>query len=212
MTIPRTKSTDHQFTAYLGYYLQFQSYLGSYKRAFDILIANIYESGAHIDTVAYPALFLARHCIELGLKANIRYFAKYSGKSDYVNGGGHNLKGLFDAFKLHVLETIEALRINHGINVEASDVKSFNELCSEVEKLKDSFHILDQSSDAFRYPIDRKKKPSFEHSDKINLLEVKELLDKSILLFVHTASVFAKYTDYADMIEKNYEDLMSEQY
>ena len=210
--IPRTKFTEHQFTAYLGHYLTFPSYLGSYKKAFDILISSIQESGSHIDTIAYPILFLARHCLELGLKTNIRYFAKYSSKIDYTNGGGHNLENLFEGFKLHVSETIKNLKLTHGIEVDNADVKSFDDLCLEVEKLKDSFHVLDQSSDAFRYPVDKKRNPSFEHGEKINLLDVNEILEKSMLLFVHTADVFAKYTDYANQIEAFYGDLMREQF
>ena len=210
--IPKNRFTEHQFTAYLGHYLKFPSYLGSYKRAFDILIEGILESQSHVDSVAYPMLFIARHCLELGLKTNIRYFAKYSGKDEYTNAGTHNLESLFDGFKLHISETISNLKTIHGIDVDKDDIKSFDKLCSEVEKLKEIFHILDEGSDAFRYPVDKKKNPSFGNGDKVNLLDLNELLDKGMLLFTHTASVFAKYTDYIDSIEQYYEDLMREQF
>ncbi|WP_207890971.1 hypothetical protein [Hymenobacter edaphi] len=210
--IPRNKNTEHQFTAFVDYHLSFPRYLGSYKRSFDILMKDVLDSGYHVDSVAYPLLFIARHCIELGLKTNIRYFAKYSGKDDFTVAGTHDLETLFRAFKMHVYESIVKLSEKHGIKVEKEDKKAFDELCLEVESLKDVFHALDKNSDAFRYPVDKQQNPSFKEGVKLNVLDVNELLEKSMILFFHTSDVFAKYTDYADMIDKMYEDTMREQY
>ena len=74
------------------------------------------------------------------------------------------------------------------------------------------FHLLDKNSDAFRYPVDKEQNPSFEKGERVNILDVAELLEKSMILFTHTADVFSKYTDYADEIEQYYEDLMREEY
>ncbi|MGG6231463.1 hypothetical protein [Tenacibaculum sp. SDUM215027] len=210
--IERNKRTEHQFNAFIDYYLSFPNYLGSYKRSFDILIKDVLVTDFHVDYIAYPILFLARHCMELGLKTNIRYFAKYSEKDDYVKAGTHDLENLFRAFKMHVDKTFETLKTKYGIEVERDDKKSFKELCEEVEKLNNTFHLLDKNSDAFRYPIDKKQNPSFKKGERINVIDIAELLEKSMTLFVHTADVFAKYTDYADEIENYYEGLMREQY
>ncbi|WP_185116315.1 hypothetical protein [Chryseobacterium arthrosphaerae] len=210
--IERNNRTEHQFNAFIDQYLSFTSYLGSYKRSFDILLNNVVNTKSHVDHIAYPMLFIARHCLELGLKANIRYFSKYSEKDDYTNAGTHDLEKLFNAFKMHVEKTIENLKSKHNIDVEDEDKKSFKQLCDEVEKLNNTLHILDKNSDAFRYPIDKKQNPSFKNNDRINLIDVAELLEKSMTLFLYTADVFAKYTDYVDGIESFYEDIMREQY
>lgn len=210
--IERNKKTENQFNAYIDYYLSFPSYLGSYKRSFDILVQNVKQTNSHVDHIAYPILFLARHCMELGLKANIRYFAEYSEKDDYTIAGTHDLEKLFQAFKMHVEKTFENLKYKYGISVEKSDKKSFRDLCDEVEKLNIIFHKLDKNSDAFRYPVDKEQNPSFSQGERINVLDVAELLEKSMTLFIHTADVFSKYTNYVDEIESYYERLMREQF
>lgn len=212
MEIERNKRTEHQFTACIDYYMTFPSYLGSYKRSFDILLKDVNETKSHVDYISYPLLFLARHCMELGLKTNIRYFSKYSGKDDFTIAGTHDLENLFRAFKLHVNETFINLKTKYNIAVEKDDKKSFKDLCNEVDKLNTVFHTLDKNSDAFRYPIDKKQNPSFKKGERINIIDVAELLEKSMTLFLHTADVFSKYTDYADEIENYYEGLMREQY
>lgn len=210
--IERNRKTEHQFTAFIDYYLTFPSYLGSYKRSFDILLQDTVRTGNHVDHIAYPLLFLARHCMELGFKTNIRYFFKYSEIDDYIKAGTHDLEKLFNAFKLHVQKTFENLKRKYNIEVEKADKKSFSELCDEVGKLNDVFHQLDKNSDAFRYPISKEQNPSFNNGERINILDVNELLEKSMTLFIHTADVFAKYTDYADQIESQYEAIMREHY
>jgi len=210
--IERNKRTEHQFNAFIDYYLNFQSYLGSYKRSFDILLKDVLLTNFHVDYIAYPLLFLARHCMELGLKTNIRYFAKYSDKSDYVRAGTHDLENLFKAFKMHIEKTFENLNAKYGIKVDNEDKKSFKDLCNEVEKLNKTLHLIDKNSDAFRYPIDKEQNLSFKKGERINIIDVAELLEKSMTLFINTADVFAKYTDYADEIENYYEGIMREQY
>lgn len=210
--IERNRRTEHQFTAFITHYLSFQDYLGSYKRSFDILMEEGLKTGWHVDHLSYPILFLARHCMELGFKTNIRYFSRYSEKNDYVNATTHNLEDLFRAFKLHISSTFKNLKSKYGIIIGSNDKKEFNKFCNKVEKLTNIFHQLDKNSDAFRYPVDREQNPSFKAEEKINLIDVNELLEKSMTLFFHTADVFAKYTDYADEIEGYYEGLMREQY
>jgi hypothetical protein len=61
--------------------------------------------------------------------------------------------------------------------------------------------LLHKNSDSFRYPVDKENNNSFDYRDTINLLDVKELYDKSMLLLTHTADVFAKHTNFADEIK-----------
>lgn len=53
---------------------------------------------------------------------------------------------------------------------------------------------------------------SFEQKDTINLLDVRDLYEKTSILLTHPADVFGKYTDYADEIENMYEQEMREIY
>jgi len=210
--IPDNKRTRYQFYADLGNHLTFASYFGSYERAFEALMEKVYQSGNHIDLLAFPILFIARHCMELGFKTNIRYFLKYSEKDDFKKAGIHDLEKLFGAFKLHIAETVKNLYSKHGIEVEKSDISEFNKYCEEVNKLTNIFHLLDKNSDSFRYPVDKENNKSFDQKDKINLLDVRDLYKKTTILLTHTADIFAKYTDYADEIEDMYEREMRDYY
>ncbi len=210
--IPKTVVTNSQFNAHIGNYLSFGSYLSSYKQAFDVLMNNVYDSNFHVDRLAYPILFIARHCMELGFKTNIRYFIKYSEKDDFRKAGTHDLENLFAAFKLHVLATIKNLKDKYNIDVEEVDKKEFNNYCNEVERLTATLHSLDRGSDSFRYPVDKNNNNSFEQNQTINLLEVKKLYDQSMILLTYTADVFSKYTDFADEINSIYEREMIEQF
>lgn len=204
--------TRHQFTACIGYNPTFFKYLSGYEYAFNILMENVYNSGFHIDLIAYPLLFIARHCMELGFKANIRFFIKYS-KKDYLSKGTtHDLEALFLGFKEHFKCTVENLKKEYGIIVAEKDITSFNGYCKEVGKLTYLFHKLDKHSDSFRYPVDKQDNKSFEMQDTINLLDVKELLEKSMVLLFHTTDVFAKYTDIADEMLNIYEQEMRENF
>lgn len=150
--------------------------------------------------------------MELGFKANIRYFIKYSDKEDFRKASTHNLENLFKGFKIHVNSTISNLESKHGISVDEDEVKAFNELCEKVERLTNIFHSLDKNSDSFRYPVNKDDNDSFKKTDTLNLLDLKILFENSMTLLTYTADVFANYTDYADAMEKMYEDEMRAYY
>ena len=189
-----------KFNAYIGRYLSFGDYLESYSNAFEVLIKEV-KTGFHADLLAYPILFIARHCLELGFKGNIRYFSKYSQKDNSTKKAGHHLEGLFNDFKLHVTETIKILKTNYGIEIDKEDIKDFKMYCEETEKLTNIFHLLDRNSDSFRYPVNRDNNNSFNYKETINLLDVIELFNKSMTLLKFTTSLFEKYTILTDEVE-----------
>ena len=203
-SIPDDNRTRAQFNAYIGTYLSFGGYLESYSNAFEVLIKEVHKTGFHVDHLAYPILFIARHCLELGFKSNIRYFSKYSQKDNSTKKAGHYLEGLFNDFKLHVRETIRVLKTNYGIEIDKEDIKDFEMYCKDVEKLTNIFHSLDKSSDSFRYPVDRNNNNSFDYKETINLLDIKELFDRSIILLKFTTSLFEKYTILVDEVKDSY--------
>jgi hypothetical protein len=204
--------TKAKFKAYIGYYVNFWSYLNDYQNAFNVLVDSVDAGNSPIDTVAYPMLFIARHSLELGFKANIQYFKKYSEKKDYTNSDSHNLKDLFCGFKIHIDATVKNLKAKHDVEVEKADMKEFYKYCEDVEKLTLQFDVLDQGSYSFRYPVDKKSNVVFKHTDTVDLLDIKEVFDKSMILLRFTAAVFAKYTDYVDYMENMYEEEMRSAY
>jgi len=143
---------------------------------------------------------------------DIRHFKKYSEKNDYANSDSHNLKDLFHAFILHVRATVKNLKDKHGIEVESTEIKEFEQYCSELEKLTLYFDQVDKGSFSFRYPVDKKNNAVFKFDDRVNLLDIEELLNQGMVLLNHTADVFGKYTNYVDDIEKMYEDEMRSSY
>jgi len=199
--IPNDNQTRAKFNAYIGLYPHWGYYLAAYKKAFEVLIKEIYDTGHHVDHLSYPILFIARHCLELGFKDNIRYFSKYSKKNDFKNAG-HNLESLFKAFKLHIKETIQILKENYKIKIDKDDMKDFEDYCNEVEKLTYIFHSLDENSDRFRYPLDKNDNNSFDYKKTINLIDIIDLFKKSMVLLEFTKCLFEKYTDYIDEIQE----------
>lgn len=198
--------------AHLGHYTSFTSYLFSYKTAFDILLNQIKEERVAVDVVAYPILFIARHCLELGFKLNIRWFKQYSKKEDYQKANTHNLEGLFSGFKLHVRGALKSIENLVGHPIDKTDIEEFESYCTQVEKLTSMLHTLDMFSDSFRYPIDKKGSKSFEPNIEIDLLDIEELFQQSMTLLMFTADVFSKYTSYADAINKMYEEELRRHY
>ena len=114
------------------------------------------------------------------------------------------MEGLFNDFKLHVRETIRVLKTNYGIEIDKEDIKDFEMYCKDVEELTNIFHSLDKSSDSFRYPVDRNNNNSFDYKETINLLDIKELFDRSIILLKFTTSLFEKYTILVDEVKDSY--------
>lgn len=180
----------------------FFKYMNMYNHAFDILYDSI-DNGIHnADWISYPMLFLASHSLELGLKANIKYFAKYSNMDPLPHSHSHDLERLFNQFKVSVSTAIGNIESTSGWKIEKEDKKEFSKYCFQLEILIKKFKTLDLKSFGFRYPVDKTGMPVFEHVEPINMIEVKTILDSGMTLLNFTADVFAKYTDYIDEMER----------
>lgn len=180
----------------------FFKYMNMYNHAFDILYDSI-DTGIHnADWISYPMLFLARHSLELGLKANIKYFAKYSNMDPLSYSNSHDLEGLFNQFKMSVNTAIGNIESTSGWKIDKEDNIAFRKYCNQLEILIKKFKTMDSKSFGFRYPIDKTGTPVFANVERINMIEVKEVLDSGMTLLNFTAYVFAKYTDYIDEMER----------
>ncbi|MBU0967720.1 MAG: hypothetical protein KKA54_15215 [Proteobacteria bacterium] len=190
---------DHKrwhFEAQIGFHISYGSYLSAYRRAVDILFEAIEARNSPVNTISYPLLFLVRHSLEIGYKLNINYLSRYSGLDDKVNWDKHYLIELHQAFKDHFMAVVKELGVDQKV------VDDFNSYYSKVEKLTRIFNVLDRGSYSFRYPVDTKQKEVFKHKDTINLLDVKDLYDKAMILLFHTPDVLSDATDYHDYMNE----------
>ena len=186
------------FEAQIGHHASWFSYLGSYQHAIEVLFTEIAENRLPVNTIAYPLLFLIRHSLELGYKANIKYFSKYSGLNEMVDMNKHYLRELHHSFKNHFYGIV------NDLNVDEIFKNQFEEYCSDVEKLSNIFDVLDRGSFSFRYPTDTKQKIVFEHAESINLMDVYELHKNSMILLFHTVDVLSDYFDLYDEYQNEF--------
>lgn len=187
-----TNRDKDRFIAYIGYSDSDMSLVGQYENAIDILINQIIEEKFRVDVVAHPLLYLIRHSIELALKENIKYLNKYSQigiKRDFKT---HKLSDLFSVFEKHY----DKIATEQNFKTELSlDYKKYTK---ELQKLID---FLGEDQSSFRYTFTQKDNKIFNHTDKINIIELKNQYDNSIKFLTYTADVISPFTNYADYIE-----------
>lgn len=114
------------------------AYTEGYRRAADILIRHIDESGRDQDFLVYPVVFLYRHHIELLIKQIIALALgladepeKYAYKKD-----DHNLNSLWSVAQRLVMEVDDSYR--------PSDFRPVKGVVKEL-------HLADQRATDFRY-------------------------------------------------------------
>lgn len=178
-----------KFTAIVGQDQAWWSYYVHYKSAIDVLVKSI-EDGTPINTVSLPLLFLVRHCLEIGFKANIVKLVTISGdklKMADKDVNTHSLISLYDIFQTH----LKIIRKSLIIDIKTSE--TIDNYLKEIEKLKDIFHNLDQGSYNFRYPVDKKGKQNFNWNEQINIADIIELFYKLQPFILFTDSVLSEY-------------------
>lgn len=158
----------HKFNSNLGYNRDWWNYYGQYKNAIDELINGI-EKNIPIDTITLPLLFMIRHSIEIGLKANILKFQEVNPKVEKIILGGnksHSNEILYNKFEEHLISIID------NFEIDAAIIKEINEYLKKFKPLKNKLHKLDKGSFNFRYPVDRNGNYNFEWDKKENIAEI----------------------------------------
>ena len=197
------------FEAHIGLGTTFGDYFGTYQTAVEALYNCIVRKEKTVNEISYPLLFLVRHSLELGYKANINYLAQYSKLKDKVYWEKHFLKELHQALKKHFNMVIKNLKNDYQVTVAHQEVQEFEKYYTELERLTGIFDTLDRGSYSFRYPVSTAKKGSnvvFAQNVSINLLEIKEFFDKAMILLTYTVDVLSPYTDYIDDIIERLEE------
>src|SRR5688500_8735232 len=127
----------------IGENLNYWNYLRAYRDAFHVMFSSIKSTEQSSLTITPVLLFIARHSLEIGFKANIQYFKKFSKSDACLDINHHDLATLFGCFKFHIEETFANLKNNYSINISEDELKQFYEYLETVEKLSHQFHILD---------------------------------------------------------------------
>lgn len=178
-----------KFTAYIGQDQTWWSYYVHYKSAIDVLVKSI-EDGTPVNTVSLPLLFLVRHCLEIGFKANILKLETVSDAQlkmvdKYANT--HSLSTLYGIFQTHLKA------IQKSIITDIKTNQTIDVYLVEIERLKDIFHNLDYGSYHFRYPVNNQGKQNFDWNEQINIADIIELFYRLQPFILFTDSVLAEY-------------------
>jgi hypothetical protein len=149
-----------------------------------------------VDTFTYPFLFLVRHTLELGFKANIEYLSKYSKSVGGKQSNIHRLPTLHGYMKQH----FEIVCKEHDIDRQTYN--SFYEFSNKLEKLVDYFDRIDKKSYSFRYPVDLDGNINFDTLERVMLVEIKDKFDDAVIFLTHTIDVLGNLFTWIDYHEE----------
>lgn len=204
--MPANNVKRWKYETQIGFHTTFSSYLDAYSRAVDILFGQIEGKDLPVNVISYPLLFLIRHSLELGYKLNIKHLSKYSRLNDKVNWNKHFLRELHEAFRRHFMAVVKEIQVGRDI------AEDFERRCEDLARLMKVFDTIDRGSFSFRYPVDSEQRVVFQHDETMNLLDVKDLYDKAMVLLLHTANVLSDFTDHVDYMNELMEDELRSNY
>lgn len=185
---PIDKKNRYKFESYIGWSQNWWSYYAQYKESVDKLVGLV-ESGTPIDTVALPLLFLTRHSLELGLKANILKLENVNQKVKKISLSGsryHSLEILYNKFEEHLNVILKGKKVSQTTRNEVSLY------LKEFEPLKNILHNLDKGSFSFRYPVDTAGNPNFNRNDKVQVADIIDMYYKIQPFLVFTENVLTE--------------------
>lgn len=194
-------------------------YLQEYKHAFTSLVEDVQRKNVSVDYMVHPILFIARHAVEIGLKANVYELEKYTKERFSKISNCHNITKWLTEFNAQV-NAFYAICNSKQIIIDNTDKSQFAEYNKSLNELvygNSSFKglgIIDDGSIKFRYPtekaLDDHSKPLidangnpvmknvFELVDIISIDQVERLFNESMVLLEYTMSVFDKYMQQLD--------------
>lgn len=147
--------------------IDIDAYAIGYKQAADFLVEHVSAERRNQDTLVYPIVFLYRQHLELRLKqligmGNTLLEAPIKDKNLH-----HGLIPLWKQCR----DILEQIHPNENTN-------DFN----DAEKNIVEIDLVDPLSTAFRYPVDKKGKPSLKGLRHINLRNLADAMDKTAAL------------------------------
>lgn len=183
-----TKKDKWKYDSHLGYKRSWWQYYHNYKNVVDEIVNNIDNRKIIIDTVSLPLLFLIRHSLELGLKANILMFERINAEIKKISLNGprsHSLDNLYNKF----IEHLNCIKNKYEIRPEI--LAQMNNYLENFDPLRIKLHCLDKGSFNFRYPVDTKGKYNFSWDTKENIADILNLFNniEPFLLFTEAVLI-----------------------
>ncbi|MCT8869356.1 hypothetical protein [Shewanella xiamenensis] len=161
-------------------------YANGYKEAADILVnqVEIRAVGAYQDSLVYPVIFIYRQYLELAIKGLLQDAKRLQ-----------DIKG--DMPKHHRIDQIWIECRNLLSEIwQGNSIKKLD----QITRLLKDFAKVDPTSEAFRYPHDKKGQPSLEGLTHINLRNVREVIGKISVILTGAQAQINEYLGYkADM-------------
>lgn len=184
-----TAGNDGQSRACLNFLDdQWDLYALGFKTAADMLVERLQENNSHIDAIVYPICFLYRQYLELRLKEIIK--------------SGYDLLDEPQKFQpTHNLVRLwEDAREPIGRIFQEEDQSSLTAIDSVVEQ----FSKIDAHSFSFRYPVDKKDSPSLPGVKYINVVDLKNEIDKAELILEGISIGVSVYIDHKDDMKREF--------
>jgi len=175
-----TSDEDPQSDALLNWALKgWDAYASGYLEAANLLVEKALETGQRTDTLIYPVAFLYRHYLELRLKEiTIQGGELISGQREFRLV--HALDELWNSVRL-ILEKVWP----NGPTIDLD----------AVEKVILQFHNLDLTSEAFRYPVDRKHNATLSTLKHVGPRNLRDVMRRTAGLLEASSSAISMYLD-----------------
>lgn len=192
------------FESHVGHAYKHTEFIAHYETSVNILYNYLQEKKMQEkDLLAIPLLFMMRHTLEIGLKAQIGSLINFSACDDSKNSlMSHDLEKLIKAFSIHFNKCVEKYKISKDIK------NDFNKRFVKLEKIVTRFDEMDKKGDTFRYPKNKNGEGNMELDVTVNLLEIKNYFDEVMTLLYFTDSVISEYVE----VEKIFESEMEKMY
>lgn len=166
-----------QFEVHPGQFPKgYMGVFGQYARGVDYLYKAIEQTSFSADHCSYPILYLMRHALEVGLKANIQCMVEEGRQQTKLSlGRCHNLNELCTEFR----QLVEA----QGI-LEVDSLAFFH---VEVQSMG-SLICLMPSVSSFRYTEERNRSKVFSR-EMLDISVMKSMFDRAYPILAYTPAV-----------------------
>ena len=149
---------------------------GQYVRAVDYLYGAIEQTSFSVDHCSYPVLYLMRHALEVGLKANIQCIIQ-----EGLIAGGMQPGNTHDLGKLH--SRFVALVKQQG----GMDKETLSFFLSECQCMERLISVMPSAS-SFRYTEETNGAKVFG-DQVIDIAAMKPLFDRASTILAYTPAV-----------------------
>jgi hypothetical protein len=158
------------------------AYASGYLEAANLLSEKALETGQRTDTLIYPVAFLYRHYLELRLKEIITEGRKLLAVQPTLTT--HKLDVLWNSVCL-ILKKVWP----NGPTIDLD----------AVENVILQFHYLDLGSQAFRYPLDSKKRATLSGLNHFGLRNLRDVMRRTAGLLEASSSAISMYWNDMDL-------------